>query len=321
VAERASERFVRLVGLVSYLETSGPVPVDDLARRFGVTPKQILTDVDTLWISGTPGYWPEDLIDFDADSYDRGVVHLTESRGMTHPLRLGTRETIALVAALRALREVVAAGGDTEQTAVVDSALTKLTAATGEATNALDVRLTVDAAPHVMTAVRTALQNRTRLRIDYVNASDITSTRTVEPIRLLPSDDHTYLHAWCTDAQGERTFRTDRILTATALDDPVAPTTSDRPAPPTYRPQGHTARIVLSSRARWVAEQIPVETTENLPDGDFAITVRVANPTWLRHLLLRHAPDVRSVDPPDLAHDVTTTARRALDAYTHPHDA
>ncbi|SDC16921.1 proteasome accessory factor C [Sanguibacter gelidistatuariae] len=315
MAERATERFVRLVALVSFLEASGPVPVAELARHFSVTPKQILADVDTLWISGTPGYWPEDLIDFDADSFDRGVVRLTEARGMTRPLRLGTREGIALIAALRALAEVVAESGDDEQAAVIGSALTKLTLASGEASAALDVRLRVDATPHVLEAIRSALSEGRALRIEYVNASDVTSSRVVEPFRLLPSDTFTYLHAWCHSAQEQRTFRTDRILAAEVLDRHVEHR-GPLGVPADYRPAGDTvAELVLSSRARWIAEQIPVESVVNLDEARFAVTVRVANPLWLRHLLLRHARDVRSVRPAAPRDDAARAAGAALAAY------
>lgn len=314
MAERATERFVRLVALVSFLEASGPVPVVELARHFSVTPQQILADVDTLWISGTPGYWPQDLIDFDADSFDRGVVHLTEARGMTRPLRLGTREGIALIAALRALAEVVAESGDRDQAAVIESALVKLTLAAGEA-SALDVRLRVDATPQVLEAVRAALSGGRQLRIEYVNASDVTSSRVVEPFRLLPSDSFTYLHAWCHSAQQERTFRTDRILTAQVLDDAVAHA-GPLGAPRDYQPAGDTvAELVLSSRARWIAEQIPVESVVNLDDAHFAVTVRVANPLWLRHLLLRNAREVRSLRPAAAREDAARAAGEALAAY------
>ena len=119
MAERADDRLVRLLGIVAYLDGAGPVPVGELARHFGVSERQVLDDVDALWVSGTPGYWPDDLIDFDADSFERGVVRLTEARGMTRPLRLGTREAVALIAALRAMRETAAVQADPERAGVV----------------------------------------------------------------------------------------------------------------------------------------------------------------------------------------------------------
>ena len=58
MAERADDRLVRLLGIVAYLDGAGPVRVEELADRFGVTPRQVREDVDALWVSGTPGYCP-----------------------------------------------------------------------------------------------------------------------------------------------------------------------------------------------------------------------------------------------------------------------
>ncbi len=108
----------------AYLDGAGGVPSRSSPSRFGVTTRQIVEDVDALWVSGTPGYWPDDLIDFDADSLERGVVRLTEARGMTRPLRLGTREAVALIAALRAMGETGAVRLDRARSDVVASAWT-----------------------------------------------------------------------------------------------------------------------------------------------------------------------------------------------------
>lgn len=131
VAERASERLLRLLGMIGYLDRHDGVPVDQLAEHFGVSSSQVMADVDTLWMSGTPGYYPHDLIDFDADSYDRGEIRLTESRGMTQPLRLGTREAVTLLAALSAMVADLGPTLEPEHAAVLRSALDKLAAATG----------------------------------------------------------------------------------------------------------------------------------------------------------------------------------------------
>ena len=72
MAERTPERLVRLLGMVAYLDRHAGVPVEQIAAHFAVSPEQVLRDVDTLWMSGTPGYWPDDLIDFDAASLDSG---------------------------------------------------------------------------------------------------------------------------------------------------------------------------------------------------------------------------------------------------------
>lgn len=317
MAERADDRLVRLLGLVAYLDGAGPVPVAELAARFGVSAAQIHADVDALWVSGTPGYWPDDLIDFDAQSIESGVVRLTESRGMTRPLRLGPSEAVALVAALRAMRELDAVATDPAQSELVESALAKLTDATGEAADALDVRLAAGGDPQVVATLTTALRARRRLRIRYVSGADATSEREIDPVRLHTTGDHSYLASWCYRAGGPRTFRVDRILTATLLDEPVAehPDVGEVDLSGVSAAEAPLATLVLASSARWFAEEVPVETVTNLPGGDFEVTLHVTNPDWLRRVLLEIPSQVRSVRPAELAAEVRAAAGDALAAY------
>ena len=320
MAERADDRLLRLLGIVAYLDGAGPVSVADLAGRFGTTPAQIQKDVDALWVSGTPGYWPDDLIDFDAASIDRGVVHLTEARGMTRPLRLGTREAVALVAALRAMKATDAVQADPARSAVVESALGKLTDATGEAASAVDVRLAPGGDRQVVAAISSALTNRHRLRIRYVTSSDVVSEREVDPVRLHTQDEFAYLAAWCYRADAPRTFRVDRILEAVETDVPVQAHPGEAGAEIDFAAlfaggSSPLATIRFAPRARWFAEEVPVESVRNLPDGDFEVTLRVTNPGWLRSTLIRLAPLVRSVSPEALAADVAGAATAALALY------
>ena len=326
MAERTPERLVRLLGLVAFLDRHPGVQVEDVARHFGVTAVQVLRDVDTLWMSGTPGYFPDDLIDFDADSLDSGVLRLTQSRGMARALRLGTREAVALVAALRALDASVGDALDPAERAVLSSTLEVLTTATGEAAATVDVRLSVEGDPAVVAAVRTALREGRRLHLRYVDAADRTTEREVDPWQLVTGDERSYLQAFCHASGGERLFRLDRILAAEVLDAPV--TTSAQPvAAVAYRParEHRTVRLSLDGRARWAAEQLPTESVVDDESG-FTMELRVATSAWLRALVLRLAPFLRDVDPPEVAADAAEAARRALDAYrtldpdADPHD-
>jgi proteasome accessory factor C len=314
--ERAPDRLLRLLGMIAYLDRHDGVPVDELARQFGVTPQQALEDIDTLWVTGTPGYLPYDLIDFDATSFEEGVVRLTEARGMTRPLRLGAREGVALVAALRALDSALGPTLDPERRAVLESALAKLTAAAGDAAGAVDVQLAVDGAPEVAGAIAQALRERRRLHLSYVNASDVATEREVDPIRLVTEDEHAYLLAWCRSVDGERLFRVDRVLGARVLDEPAeehhVPARADVFSP---GPEAELVTLRLRSNARWVAEAGPVEDVRNLPDGAFEVDLRVVSPEWLRSVLLQAAAEVLDVRPRARAQEAAAAARSALAAY------
>lgn len=321
MAERADDRLVRLLGIVAYLDGAGPVGVDELARQFGVTSERIRQDIDALWVSGTPGYMPDDLIDFDAYSLEEGLVSLTQGRGLTRPLRLGTREAVALVAALRAMHTTPAVQADTERAAVVASALDKLTAATGEAAQAVDVRLGGVGDARLLGVLAHAVAAGRRVRLRYVDAADTVSERDVDPVRLVTQDDATYLVGWCYRAVGRRTFRVDRVLAAVPTGEAVQVRDVDGDVDvfaQVAAEAGQSAQVAvlrLASPARWVAEEVPVESVTDLPDGSFEVRLRVTNPAWLRRLLLTNAPDVLAVEPRDVAEEVAGAAREALAAY------
>lgn len=320
MAERTSERLVRLLGIITYLDAGGERPrveIADLAAHFGAPVEQIVKDLDLLWVSGTPGHWTDDLIDFDLD-YEAGTVALVQPQGMTTPLRLGTREAVALIAALRAMKETLDDTIDPRLGEEVESTLAVLTAATGEAAAALDVKLAQRGAPAVTAALGAALTSGRRLSLRYASVADVVTERVVDPIRLQVEDEHSYLVAWCSRAGDERSFRTDRILAATVLDEAAEP--HGDPGVAEFQPAEvtgptHRARLVLASPARWIAEQIPVESVTELTDGDFAVELVVAEPAWLRQLLLQNARHVRSVEPARVAEEVAAVARDALGLY------
>lgn len=315
MAERASDRVVRLLGLVAFLDRHEGASVEELARQFGVTSQQVMADIDTLWVSGTPGYLPYDLIDFDFSSYERGVVRLTESRNMTRPLRLSAREGVALVASLRALDAGLGGALDDERKQVVRSALAKLTAAVGDAAGTVDVSLTLAAAPEVATALATSLREGRRLHLRYVNAADVSSERDVDPIRLVTDTDRSYLLGWCLAVEGERLFRVDRILAAHVLDEPAEHHGVDSRGEFAPGDDGELVTVHLASRGRWIAESTPVQEVRNLEDGSFEVDLRVVSPAWLRHLLMQAADEIIEVRPASVAAEVAQTARAALAAY------
>ncbi|MCL2455826.1 MAG: WYL domain-containing protein [Micrococcales bacterium] len=316
MAERTADRVLRLLGMVAHLDAHGQADLDDLAERFRVSREQVLADVDTLWLTGTPGYQPDDLIDFDAFSLETGVVRLTQARGMTRPLRLGAREAVALIAAMRALTHDLGPALDDERRAVLTSALHKLTTAAGALaeTAPVTVNLGVEAHSEVTAAVSRALTDRRRLRLRYVNAADRTSVREVDPVRMIVDDGTGYLLGWCLAADAERLFRLDRVLSADVLDTPAVDrevtTDADR-----LDPDGRTVTLHLRSRARWIAETVPGASVRNHDDGSFEVDLLVMSPAWLEHLLLRAAEDVLDVSPPEVARQVAAKARAALLAH------
>jgi len=322
VAETTAERVTRLLALVTYLGEHRGAPVAEVAAHFGTTEAQVLADVNLLWVTGTPGYFPDDLIDFSADALDHGELTLTEARGMDRPLRLASSEAIALLLALRSLREVVGTHPGLERDpGALQSAIEKLSAATGRAAEqaaSVQVDVRTDAPAATLETVQGAVARRRRLHLRYVSAADVVTERDVDPVEVR-SDGVTWsLLAWCHRAQGARTFRLDRILAVEELDVPASAhpdlvVGDDRP----WEGEGRLVTLDLASAARWVAEHTPVEEVTDLPDGNLRVTLRAGDPAWVSNLLLSLGDAVLAVSPPALAQEVAARARRALEEYGH----
>lgn len=313
----AADRLTRLFALVPYLQNNQGIPAKEVAAEFGVSVREILKDVSTLWVTGI-GDLPGELIDFDYDALeDEGLIFIKDAEFLPRPLRLSRNEGIALTIGLRALRETA----DEAEYAVIDSALAKLEEAVGDAAQApVDVHVEkID--PAILSAVRQALADAQRLDIDYTTQSrDERAHRLVDPLRLFTSEGHHYLEAWCLREQDVRIFRLDRMLGASLTGEPAEIREAeprDLAADLFASPDAPYGVFALDRGAHWMIEYY--HATDVVPSGDGSDLVRAkivgADWAWLVRFALRHAGAVRVVEPAKLAEDVAAAARAALSAY------
>ena len=312
------DRMVRLLALVPYLQARPDgVRLADAAEDFGITEAQLRRDLDLLWVCGLPGHGPGDLIDL---SFEGDRVRVTFTAGMVRPLRLTTDEAVALIVALRALLELPGlAEGE-----AVSRALAKVAAAAGQpAEQVPPVAVSVGAQEQSLAAVREGLERRRALHLHYyVPSRDELTERTVDPMRLLLVDGHSYLEAWSREVEGTRLFRLDRIDEVTVLDEPAAP-----PPEATERdlddglyqpgPDAPVLRLRLARTARWVADYYPVEDVAEVTDpaGGLAVGIRTSDLTWARRLVASLGGAALVDEPAELAGQVAAEARAALARY------
>jgi predicted DNA-binding transcriptional regulator YafY len=313
-----TDRMTRLLALIPYLTArEDGVSLLEAARDFGVTERQLRSDLELLWMCGLPGHGPGDLIDL---SFEGDRVRVTFTAGMVRPLRLTTDEAVALVVALRTLLELP---GLAEREAV-SRALAKVSAAAGHAADRVTpVAVSVDAREEALAVVRDGLERKRALHLTYyVPTRDERTERTVDPMRLLLVDGKWYLEAWCRRAEGVRLFRLDRVDDVVVLEERAAP-------PPqaherdvhngVYQPDPSSpaVRLRLSRSARWVADYYPVDSTAPVddPPGGLAVTVRTEDLAWARRLVASLGGEALVDEPAGLAARVAADARAALDRY------
>ncbi|MCT3012297.1 WYL domain-containing protein, partial [Propionibacterium freudenreichii] len=89
---------------VPYLQAHPGVSVTEVARAFGIKKRQVLADLDVLWMCGLPGGLPGDLIEIDMEAVQgEGIIRLTNAEVLSRPMRFTADEATSLIVALRAV--------------------------------------------------------------------------------------------------------------------------------------------------------------------------------------------------------------------------
>jgi proteasome accessory factor C len=313
-----SARLVRMLNLVPYFKANPRITYAEASADLGLTPAQLRTELNQLWMCGLPGMYGGDLIDID---FEGDTIEVIFSAGIDQPLRLTSPEATTLLIALHALADVPAvADPQAVRSAIakIESAAGTLAFQTGPAGAAEPEPAPVES--RAAAAVREAVRDGRALRIEYYSASrDTLSDRIVDPIRVVLIANHSYLEAWSREADGVRLFRFDRIVDAAVLDEPAAapelPAETDMslfdadPALP-------AVTLRLAPHAAWMLEYYPMRMLRALPDGQCEATMTYVSEDWVLRLLLGFGSEVTVLAPAELAERVRTAAQAALGAYT-----
>ncbi|MFD4633231.1 helix-turn-helix transcriptional regulator [Streptomyces sp. NPDC058284] len=314
MASNAIDQTRRMLSLVTYLRERPGAHVEDVARAFGITPDELISDLDVLPMCGT-SFRGGDLLDIDTDG-DRIWWHNPDD--VAAPLRLAADEATALLVAARAVATLPGLR-ESDRLALL-RATAKLETAAGEAAGASSrLSVTFESEGGVFADVDRAISERRRLWIRYYSpARDEVTEREIDPIRLV-SVGHTYVEAWCRRSEARRTFRLDRVAEIKILDEPSAPPEVELRdlSEGLVQPAAEDPEVVVEvgPGGRWVAEYYPHDSAEELPDGGLRITLRTPDPASLRRLALRLGRDGRIVSPAQLADSARQAAREALQAY------
>jgi predicted DNA-binding transcriptional regulator YafY len=218
-------RIDRLYALVEELRAAGPRgrTARQLAEHFEVSVRTVERDLSALGQAGVP---------LSSRQGRRGGYVLDRSMTLP-PLNFTPREAAAVAVALSRSEHVLWARD-------ARSALNKILAAMPERavrearSTAETVRLLVQPVPgpdaEIAEVIWRAVRENGVLRIRYVDAGSVETTREVEPQHVVVGPNGSYLTAWCQLRRDDRVFRMDRITAAERT--PPLP----RPERPTREP-------------------------------------------------------------------------------------
>ncbi|HXF57745.1 MAG TPA: WYL domain-containing protein [Actinomycetota bacterium] len=312
---RTSERLRRLLVVVPYLVRHPGTRVDEVCRLFGVTERELLEDLNLLFVSGLPPYGPGDLIDVQVEG---GRVWIRMADYFSRPVRLTRSEALALYLRGKAL---LGAPG-LEEAPALASALAKIEERMGRETlQSLAGRVEVGAGGHTaraLAAVRRAVARRERLEVDYYTAArDELTTRRIDPEHVFSALGNWYVVAWDHRSGEERLFRADRIRAVRVTGERFQPRGLAGPGRPLYTrtERDIPVRLLLRPGARWVAEYYATESRAEREDGALEVVLPTKDLPWVAKLVLRLGGEAQVIEPPELRSMVRDVARRTLQLY------
>jgi predicted DNA-binding transcriptional regulator YafY len=293
------ERFARLVTLAGILieaaKDARKLDVPELRDILQVTGQELRQDIDVL-----------NVVNFGGGSY----VLYAEVQGETvevdpepygdnfaRPARLLPLEAKALVAAIDLIGEHLPEGS-------LASARQKIVNALGQdpAEEGLHITTAKGDDSEIARVVSAAIARRRLLQVEYYKENEDQFTeRTVEPYKLMNGQEGWYVHVYDLEKDAPRSYRLDRIRTATALDEKFDPREGIEPDvhgwPSTGEvPDSRLARVWISpDRARWAREDRRV--AEELRDGSVVVDFPYAGHEYLAREILKEAGDAVVVEP------------------------
>lgn len=324
---RSADQLRRLLMLVPYA-LGRDVRVPEVARHFGLSERQVVSDLSLLWMCGLPGYTPGDLIDVDLDAaQETGEIIIGNADTLAQPLRLTADEAASLVVGLSLLEDLPETEG--LEGGALKRVGEKLRAAAGAALGPLadSVQVRLEGDEQVAQTQRRcadALEAGQRLHLRYLSGYlDQVTERDVDPMGLVIQDGYPFLEGYCHLRRDVRLFRLDRVLELTVLpyaaQVPEGVGRRDLSGGLLQRSDRDTlVALDLAPTARWVTEDYVCESVAELPGGGARATLRTPAPAWVVRLALRLGPQGRVVSPEALAQETRAEAGRALEHYRTP---
>lgn len=304
MAEKQStplEKAARLLDLVPYISTHQGVAISELAAEFEVSENELLSDLNTLWMCGLPGYTPLELIDLEFDS---GFVSIRNAEILQKVRVLTKDELVVLLVGLDILNKSIDPQRSDLHLAI--SALqSKIKGLIGDVAAITPI---VDSALRAI--ILKAITNRKMLEISYHSLiRDSVGARKVTPIELTVDHGYEVLQAYCHLAGAYRTFRLDNVKEAVI---------SDEISRREINPQSEVdlqMEIKISGRLRTTLERFRIVVDPEISLNSERFTATSFSQDWL----IRNAMStlgVTEVLAPDTARtEVADRCRKTLNLY------
>lgn len=152
------------------------------------------------------------------------------------------------------------------------------------------------------------------IEIIYINTNNEQTQRKIYPLKLLYKSKEWYLKAYCTQKQSFRTFKFNRILKLTLLDEKFQPMTY--PNEDLSPPSTQEIHLLFSKNVAYrVIDEFDFENIKRLKDGSFSVCCELPADDWLVGYLLSFGESVKVIQPSWLIEEIKRKATLLLKQY------
>ena len=287
-------KFETAVRMLAYLRQYSPVELQAVAEVFNLKPAEVRRYCALLNEARIGDFYGE-IADVEIQDDEDGVwIETRDSLGLDKQIRFPAEESIAIIGGLKYLEAMPYL---VEQKAVAELLL-KMQSAFVTTDSIIEIG-TSEVNQQIVSILKDALTNGTCAEIKYGAAIDQRVTdRIIEPIALQANEGVVYVRAFCRSSQEMRTFRVDRILSATSL---AEPGNSQETGVADFAINSPTLEARLRMLPEMVESFAPETVTDVTKVGELLeATVKVTNGSWLTSLVLASAGDIEVLAPQDL---------------------
>lgn len=311
-------RLRRLLSLIPYVLKHQGATYDELCEVFGVSRKQLVDDLNLIFLCGQPDYSPADLIDVVMDE-DRVYIGMADY--FARPLRFTPSELSGLYLACSALARLVGAPASPGLSSVME----KIRGALGMGELAPEeVEQSLELASHaaegeILSGLARACEERLVVDMEYYSyGRDELTRRRVNPLSLEFGMGHWYLCAWDEPSGEVRVFRVDRIKELTVTGETFQPPEKEVYAGPygTVEEGDITVRLRFAPElAGWAREQ-PIFSEVEEEGPCLVCSLKTDKLSWLERELLSWGAGVEVLEPRELRDGIRRRVEKILSLYT-----
>lgn len=298
--ESAVDRVTRVLDLVPFILENPGIEVSVLAKKFNVSEKQMLADLELIFLCGLPGYTPYELIDL---TFEDGMVTVIDPQVLDKPRLFNEIEAVVLHLGLSIIKNAI--DDPKKQKSIAD-----LQERIGAKFSAVTDVSFITSRPRFYDLVSDSLRKVTALQLTYTSISrDEVSERIVLPKSIYLAQGNFYFTALDTRSNQIRHFRMDLIQSCRIATE--VPISNFKLAE-----IDEDFEFKIRSRSKYLTERYGDLFTEVTQEGDIYVAQgRMSNSQWLKRLVLSNAPDLELLEPAFLKEEIRDQMQLVLSLY------